>query len=198
MDLSVEKRLLIVQPYADCGTLEIRNFFLDREWQVVTISPDQKHYHPRSVLLLPDSGGINANISYFKRESKLPPNIPPQDQALEYFRVETLSWYMKKQEEGKGRNGILGIGMSSFLTFAEVLGGSVYRKDGEMRFGHVTEDVEVYDSFFHHQKRRVAGIVKPSLVDIYNMANLLLKGRDGEDAVPVMVPKSPRALLDSI
>jgi hypothetical protein len=198
MDANIEKRLLIMQPYADCGTLEIRNYFLDREWQVVTISPDQKHYHPKSVLLIPDTGGINANISYFKRESKLPPNIPPQDQALEYFRVETLSWYMKKQDEGKGKNGILGIGMSAFLTFAEVLGGSVYRKDGEMCFGHTTTDSEVNERFFHNRQKRVAGLVSPTLGDIYNMATTLLKGGDGEDAVPVMVPKSPRALLDSI
>lgn len=187
----LEKRLIILQPYTDCKTLAIRNFFLDNEWEVVFISPNQTHKHHRSVLLLPDSGGINANVSYFLKESTLPPNIPPQDQALEFFRLNTLSWYMRQQEQAQAKVGILGIGYSAFLTFAECLGGSVYYRKSELHFGVCNDkDTYIYDDHFINSTRRIAGLTAPSLENILSMANTLLKG-GGSSTVPVTVPKAP-------
>lgn len=183
---------MVLLPYKEANALQIRNFFLDNEWEVVFIGPNQTHKHHRSVLLLPDTGGINANVSYFLKESALPPNIPPQDQALEYFRLNTLTWYMRQQEQRNARVGILGIGYSAFLTFAECLGGSVYYRKSELHFG-VNKDAEstyVYDDHFINAQKRIAGLVNPSLENILAMANTLLKG-GGNDPVPVPVPSRP-------
>ena len=189
---SYNKKLIIVQPYCDVDAISLRNFFLDAGWDVSIISPDEKHFHKRSVLLLPDTGGINANVSYFTREAKLPPNVPTQDQAMEFFRLETLSWYLKKREQGTARIGVLGIGYSAFLTFAECLGGSLYKNEDKLVFGHTTAVVDIEHDWFHSKTHRVAGLVQPpSMSHILKMAELLLKGGDGS-VVPVTVPNKPR------
>lgn len=189
--LNLPKRLMIVVPYKECGILELRNYFLDNEWDVTFLAPNQKHSYQggRSVLLLPDTGGINANTSYFLKESALPPNVPSQDQALEYFRLNTLSWYRTKQEQGKGTIGILGIGCSAFLTFAELCKGSLFKKGNSLEFGATPVNMECNKDFFHDVPNRIAGLVNPDFEQILRMANLLVKKRDG--GVTVTVPNTP-------
>lgn len=170
-----------MQPYIDCGTISLRNFFLDNEWDVMFLSPDQKHFYQggKSVLLLPDTGGINANVSYFMREGRLPPDIPPQDQAMEYFRLNTLSWYLKKQEEQRETIGVLGIGYSGFLIFAEALGGSLMKDKSKLVYGHCEKDMDCNENYFHHVRNRIAGLLNPTHEEILRMANILVKKSDG-------------------
>lgn len=128
----MRKRLILLEPFrreTSAHVHYVRMLFLSNGWEVQKISPDQKTYHENGILLLPDSSGLNGCVSYCMDEDAwMPPNIPAQDQAVEFFRLNVLKYYINKGIP------ILGLGYSSLLTFAEVLGGKlIFGQDGMSR-----------------------------------------------------------------
>lgn len=117
--MSQKKRALVVLPY-DFGLKEAmsvaRLFLSFPGWEVKFLTPTDKHVHPASVIILPNTGGIYPFASYFYGNVGV---VPPQDNAIEEFRLKTLHYYMQKG------TGIFGLGSSAYLTFAEVLGGKL-------------------------------------------------------------------------
>lgn len=118
------KRLLLFEPYGRLKHVDrIANLFRQfPDWQVKKLGPGDRH-NPNGVpcvVLLPDTKGIDANKSYFLPEKhSLPPNIPGQDQLLSYWWLNDRQYYVNKNI------GIVGLGTSAFLTFAELCGGNL-------------------------------------------------------------------------
>jgi len=117
---------------------QLRMLFIVNGWQVQLLEHGTRTYHPRAVLIIPDTGGINTNVSYFTSPA---PGIPPQDQGVERFRLHDFHYWVKKGVP------ILGLGYSAFLTFAE-LGGKLYC--GSDGLGFIQQkNVDIYhDKFF--------------------------------------------------
>lgn len=115
-----KKRALIVMPFdakavsnaVACARL-LSSF---EDWEVKYLSPTDRHIHPASVVIIPDTGGLYPFASYFEAKSGC---VAPQDNAVEEFRLKTLHYYVQKG------TGIFGLGASAYLTFAEVCGGKV-------------------------------------------------------------------------
>lgn len=101
-----------------------RLFLSYPDWEVKYLSPTDKHLHDASVVLLPDTKGIYPFTGYFTGST---PTIKLQDAAVEEFRLKTLHYYVQKNI------GIFGLGSSSYLTFAEVLGGKLDVEPGSGR-----------------------------------------------------------------
>lgn len=89
--------------------------------KVRIITHDEQRWLEGCVLILPNTGGLNANISYCDKSMLFE---PPQCNRLEYFRLNHLYWYVNKGTP------IVGLGHSSWLIFGEVLKGKLFLKDG--------------------------------------------------------------------
>ena len=156
---------------------QLRMLFMVNDWQVQLLEHDARTYHPKSVVLIPDTGGINTNVSYFRSSA---PGIPPQDQGIERFRLHSMQYWVNKKVP------ILGLGYSAFLTFAE-LGGTLYcGKDG-LGFNH-KKGVDIYhDKFFAHN---AAGLVNYEIDEniVLLAESLLPKDAPPEEEVFVSVP----------
>lgn len=187
-------RILLLEPYTRVKHVaKLRDMFFANGWQVQKISPDQKAYSEDSILIVPDTGGINSNVSYCGMEDLiLPFNCPPQDQGVEYFRLNTLHYYINKKIP------ILGIGYSSYLIFAEVLGGKLFQGPDGISRAVLPKIVDDEQGFLSSIPKKVcAGFDQqyskevPFAEDLIILADKLLKLRegDGSNLVPVPVPK---------
>jgi len=135
---------------------------------------------------------MNGCIGYFHdKDAWMPPNIPPQDQGVEWFRLNSLHHYVKREMP------ILGIGYSAYLIFAEVLGGRLsHGKDG-MDIGTTTHKIIREDGGFYSYEEGApvcAGLYEsdPDGEDIVATAERLLKhGRMGGLLTTAPVPKKP-------
>lgn len=191
-------RVLLLEPYTRVKHVaKLRDMFFANGWQVQKISPDQKTYCEDSILVIPDTGGINANVAYCVSEGLLLPfNCPPQDQAVEYFRLNTLMYYINKKTP------ILGIGMSSYLTFAEVLGGKLFQGPDGISRAVMPKIVDDSQGFLSSIPKKIcAGFDQLYSKDVQYgedliiLADKLLKLREGDGTtlVPVTVPKVPKS-----
>jgi hypothetical protein len=157
---------------------KIRMLFLRYGWQVQLLETETRTYHPNCVLIIPDTGGINTNVSYFKTPA---PGIPPQDQGIESFRLNSLHYWVNKKVP------IIGLGYSAFLTFAEVCGGNLLCGSDGLSFMH-RKDVDIYETKFFG--KRAAGFVDYQIDEsLISLAESLLpKEAPPEDEVLVSVP----------
>jgi hypothetical protein len=195
----ITPRVYIVEPYADSAlkhVQQIRMLFHTWGWEVKKISPDDKTYYENSVLVVPDTGGLNACVSYcFTGGSLTPPHVAPQDQAIEWFRLKTLHYYV-----GKGIP-ILGLGHSSSLIFAEVVGGGlIFGSDGFSREApnHKLPHVEDDEGFICTKPKMVCGGLDKTQPHAFGeelivLADQLLKyhGKGGGHPASVKEPINP-------
>lgn len=148
--MSTKKRILLVETYTRLKHAgKIADLFRSySDFEVKRLGPDDKHKHPNCVVLLPDVG-INANISYFLSSGSIPPNVPPQDQLLEYWKLNMMGYYVNN------KIGICGIGHSAFLIFAELLKGQLmFGKDGLQPTGDIHKTAKWDDDLSHFTARQ--------------------------------------------
>lgn len=166
--------------------------FLNFGWEVYKLTPDCKTYHENCVLIVPDTGGLNGNASYcFNEDSWMPPHVRPQDQGIEYFRLNRLLYYVQKNIP------VIGLGYSAYLIFAEVLKGTLQFGSDGLSIG--TSKIKAsYDevAFQCPQKHYVCGGLfaersKGYGEDLIVFAeNMLKHGNSGGNA-KVLVPNPP-------
>jgi len=192
----MKKRLLLLEPYADetmKHVQEIRMLFINNGWEVQKLTPDCKTYHENSVLIIPDTGGLNGNASYcFNADSWMPPHVKPQDQGVEYFRLNRLLYYVQKHIP------VIGLGYSAYVIFAEVLKGTLQFGPDGMSVG--TSKIKAHletELFFCPQKHYVCGGMFAEKNQNYGeeliiFAEQMLKygGQGGNVKVPVPNPPS--------
>lgn len=183
-------RLLLPEPFGRLKHVQkLRCLFLENGWEVKKVSIGEKTYHENAVLILPDTKGINATISYFQSGGTFTvPNIPPQDQAIEHFRLHQLQYFVHR------KIGVLGLGTSAFLIFAEVLRGNLqYGRDGLWYGDSKTKllDPPGSDSQgrFFHDKPLAAGLAEYKYnEDLVLFAEKLLPKKGGGELVKITVP----------
>lgn len=128
--------VLILNPYGRQflpQVYKLRMTFLEQDFKVRLLEKDDRPYTNYGAVLVPDTGGLNSTVGYCIGNVC----VPPQDNAVEYWRLNTLQYFVNKQIP------IAGIGMSAFLIFAEVLRGKLqYGPDG-MSFGAAKKDYEL-------------------------------------------------------
>ena len=194
----MKKRIIVVAPYTKIPkTNDIRLGFLAYpDWEVRLISPNERHYHQNAVLLIPDTHGLNTACDTFLRgENVLPAPCPAQDQAVEYFRLNTMQWYIDKNVP------ILGIGYSALLIFADICRGLLmWGPDGLCATGDLTVKSKVFwDGEFFVQKDPVlaGGLLQYSIEEVVVAAEKLLT-MSGSAPVEVAaeIPPTPDGGLD--
>lgn len=206
--MSEKSRVYIVDPYSDDllrHVQQVRMLFFSWGWEVKKISPDDRSYHENCIVLLPDTGGLNACELYcLEGGTNLPPHVRPQDQGIEWFRLKTLHYYVQKGIP------VLGLGYSSYLTFAEVLRGQlIFGPDGITREAAgeklpYKEDTEGFKCFKPHKVCGGLDAIQPHLYgeELIVLADELLKyhGKGGRKTsnVLVPVPTSPNNRADKL
>lgn len=129
--------VIIVDPIGDFLLNHVhclRKLFQADGWDVVKIEPDRKYYSDKAVVLVPDTGGLNTTVQYFISDAATPA-LAGQDNAIEYFRLNMLQWYVKKNMP------ILGIGTSAYLIFAELLRGKIMWGMDGLSYGHTSTEI---------------------------------------------------------
>lgn len=189
----VVPRLLLMEPFGRLKHVnKIRLLFLSHGWQVHKVSPDEKTYATNGVLLLPDTKGINANVSYFRTGgTACVPHIRPQDQAMEHHRLNSLAYYMQKGI------GVMGLGTSAFLIFAEALQGNLSYGSEGLWFGasrlKLLDPPDNQTGKFFHDKPRVGGIVEYNINEelVIFAEQFLPRKNGGMEMAKVMASTTP-------
>jgi len=159
----------------------LKQLFLQEEWKVEKLQPSTKLYSTNAIILVPDTAGLNCNVSYVK--SAFIPTIPAQDAGVEYWRLNLMHYYVKK------RIPILGIGTSACLIFGELCGNLIYGRDG-LSFGAPRKDRVIDSGNDWFIGKNCAGMQTFQVDENLSMfaEALLPKAPDGDSAmVPVLV-----------
>jgi hypothetical protein len=157
---------------------KLRDLFVSCGWEVRKISPEQKTFHPYSVLLVPDTKGINMNLSYFKGNGGRPVFYRGQDNGVEYFRLNTLDYWVKKNTP------ILGLGTSAFVIFAEVLQGVIVTGYEGLSFGRTDSDLLVNNENEFLSLPKAGGKVNFNLdEELVHFAESLLRKERGAEVL---------------
>lgn len=184
-----KKRILLYEPWGRLKHVaKIRDLFLSfPDWEVKKLGPGDTHKHPNCCVILPDTKGINANHSAFHQGGDcIPPNVPPQDQLMQYFLLNTVGHYMHS------KIGVCGIGHTGFAIFAELLRGKLaVDNKGLLATGNIHE--KAYwkdDEHFVASKPLCAGYTGTTLDEDFVVFVEEAFFSDKEK-VPVMVENNP-------
>lgn len=170
--------IFILNPYGQqfMGQVyKLRMKFLEEDFDVRLIEKNERPYTNYGAVLVPDTGGINSTVGYCLGNVC----VPPQDNAIEYWRLNTLQYFVNKGIP------IAGIGMSAFLIFAEVLRGKLqYGPDG-MSFGSAKKEFEIIPNGF--VAKEAAGLYQFDINELPDFVRSILPPPPTDNHQPSMV-----------
>ena len=121
----------------------------------------------------------------------MPPHVRPQDQGVEYFRLNRLQYYVQKNIP------VIGLGYSAYVIFAEVLKGTLnFGSDGlSIGTSKIKANYDV-EQFFCPQKHYVCGgMFKERGLgygeDLVVFAEQMLKYGGQGGSIKVTIPNTP-------
>ena len=184
-----KRRFLLLDghtPIINKQVLELKRVILSEGDQVHIISPDEKSFG--DILIIPHFEGFNTTTAAFCPHFSVPPPCSGSDQWVEFFRVNLLSYYVKKGIP------LCGIGSGACILYSEVLKGKLDWIDGSIEpFRGDAANFKFPNGSWDFYRGNVLGLpeLNEDTVSEIRRHFFSTKNGGGDGSVPAEVPLTP-------